>query len=194
MVIPSGFAQINAMYTGTGVPTGAQWTIGVDITLFAGEPLDLASAFAANVNTAGILDEYSSAVAINGYLVKFGPDATGPSALFSTSDSGLQASSATPPNVSVLIQKLTSQGGRAGRGRLYLPGPAEADVTADGLWAAANVAAQNVAWEQLRDKMVADDTPMVVLHGADSPLSLPTFIDSFSVQQKVATQRRRLRR
>lgn len=104
-----------------------------------------------------------------------------------------------PPNVAYLIRKRTDLGGRRGRGRFYMPCVSESTVDAVGN---VSTTAQTNIQTALDDWMTAlTDTigsrlyPPVVLHrsegiGTEPP---PTPITRFTIDSKVATQRRRLR-
>jgi hypothetical protein len=86
-------------------------------------------------------------------------------------------------------------GGRAGRGRFYWPGIQESAVTAAGVIGGTTVAAWNSAFIQFEIRLLDDDLIPVLLHAEETTLITdPLVITSFSVDGKVATQRRRLRR
>lgn len=193
MIIPIGYAQINAIHTGEGAPTGAQWTLGVDITGFSGSPSDLAQAFETWVLDSGIYALVSSSITMTSVLVKFGPNATGPSHLEPANQPGTETSDMVP-NTCYLVHKNTADGGRAGRGRAYVPGVPESDVTTSGTLVSGRASAMNTALATFQAAMEADLVNGVVLHGAGSPLSTPSVITGFSCDAKAATQRRRLRR
>lgn len=193
MTIPNGFAQINWILSGSSLPTGAQVTMGVDVSGNPGTPEDLAN-FAINQ-----WDTYFAPSIVDGYvltacLVKFGPDATGPSALVGTTVNGEAPGDPAPPNLAYLVRKNTAFGGRAGRGRMYIPGVPEEQVTGagvlDGTWRA-NLEA---SLELSRADFDGVAYPWVLLHQPGSPISSPTPITSVSVQSVCATQRQRLRR
>jgi hypothetical protein len=119
---------------------------------------------------------------------------TGPSALVSSNIQGTGGSNGISSNVSYLVRKVTALGGRAGRGRMYLPGPTEADVNEAGAILGARVTSLQAALNDFLTQMVADGDGPVLLHGVGSPISTPTPITSFSLDTRAATQRRRLRR
>lgn len=193
MIIPDGFAQINAIHTGAGVPTGAEWTLGVGLDTFTGTPNDLAKAFEVWLLASALYVQVSASVTMTAVLVKFGPNATGPSSLEPANQPGTDSSESTPAP-SFLIHKNTDDGGRAGRGRFYLPGVPEIDVEIGGALSSGKATAVNTALGILKSEMEADGVIPMVLHGAGSPLSTPSPITSFSCDARIATQRRRLRR
>jgi hypothetical protein len=97
-----------------------------------------------------------------------------------------------PQNCAFLIHKLTNTPGRKGRGRMFLP-PFYADettVTPTGFLT--NPDGFSSLWNNFRTAIVdhADFTGFFVLH-ADG--STPSAIHTFRCDDRVATQRRRLR-
>lgn len=193
MDIPSGFAQVNYIYSGSSCPTGAQWTHGVDISGYAGSPSDLGAQAHANYISEGLFGLQVTTCRLDAILVKFGPTATGPSALHNVGTTGSIGSQGISPQVSILVQKRTAFGGRRGRGRLYFPGPTESDVTNAGEVDSAYHAAAQLAFDNLLAEFSSDGMPWVLLHGgAGAPV--PYDITSLEVSSTVATQRRRLRR
>lgn len=194
MEIPVGFGQVNFHFTGSAVPSGAQMTLGIDIAAIAVAPSALATMVAANWATADIPGLQSNTISCTEVSVKYGPTETGPSGTTATVMPGESAQPAVPPNTSLLVQKVTAFGGRAGKGRWYLPGIPEVHVDQSGVLSSGYLTTVNTAFDAFLTAMEADDIGCVVLHGAGSPLSLPSPILSFEPQTVVATQRRRLRR
>lgn len=194
MIIPDGYAQVNLIFTGSGVPTGAEMTFGVDLNNPALSPADVGNLVTANYDGADLEGMKTNQLALSGVLVKFGPTETGPSSLVGASITGNAAGTAVPPNTSVLIHKNTAFGGRAGRGRMFYPGIPEAQVDQSGIIVGTWLAFLNTRWNAFRTGMEGDDLPLVLLHGASSPISTPSPIFSLEASATVATQRRRLRR
>jgi hypothetical protein len=100
------------------------------------------------------------------------------------------------PQVAVLIRKNTGFAGRSQRGRNYWPGIREADVEISGNL----VVGTRTAWQDAATFFLAQFsggglavTDMVLLHDSGSPTSGATLVTSYTVDSKVATQRRRLR-
>lgn len=193
VAIPTGFAQVNFLFGGAALPNGAEVTLAVESTGTVDTPAELAE-FMANGWSSTILTGQSSNVTFLGTRVKFGPNETGPSAEFALSSPGGAASTTVSPNTAYLVRKITAQGGRAGRGRMYVPGPNETTVNAAGQVEPATLTAQQGLWDEFYDEMTSLDVQPVLLHGPEAPLSVPTPITSFQVDSVVATQRRRLRR
>lgn len=103
---------------------------------------------------------------------------------------GLGGGDVLPPNVSWLIQRRTFQGGRRGRGRMFMPG-----VTAGSVDSQGNIDPGVVAgWSTNFDDFISDLPTgwLPALMHATAPFT-PTLIAAFSPQGRVATQRKRLR-
>jgi hypothetical protein len=192
-VIPLGFAQANFIFSGSQYPTGAQVTLGLDVAAGSGTPLevatDLALAWADH-----LLPQQASEMQLDGVLVKFGPEDTGPSAFAISGLAGELGNGGIAPNTAYLVSKSTLFGGRAGRGRFFMPGPLEADVTQGGTLASARRASLQTSLDAFRAQLLADSHEPVLLHGVGSPITTPSPIVAFTADGTVATQRRRLRR
>lgn len=191
MEIPAGFAQVNWKFEGTGFPNGAEVTLGV----FAGgedDPVVIAEA-ARDAWVSGMIPVQSSAITLVGVLVKIGPNSTGPSGEASASEDGDIGGDAMPPNVAILVKKNTNMGGRSGRGRMYIPGLAESWGTTGGVMSNTDLGNVQDAVTATMASLALSGYFPVVLHTAGAPLSEPTAVTSFVVQQRLATQRRRLR-
>lgn len=95
------------------------------------------------------------------------------------------------PNTCILVRKNTVLGGRANRGRFYLP-PLWHDM--DDTSAAGILSTDAVSGLQAAIDTWFDSLAPVLLHDEESPAAgLVTAITSLSVQARMATQRRRLR-
>lgn len=106
---------------------------------------------------------------------------------------GTGAQDQMPPNVALLVKKVTQFGGRHNQGRMYLP-PAwlsETVVTSAGNLAGGDVITINGMLEASRAAQVAAGFDLYLLHSTAGPIPVP--IDSLSIDSRVATQRRRLR-
>lgn len=131
---------------------------------------------------------------------------------------GVGTGAVAPPNVAYLFRKITTRGGRRGRGRWFVPGVQEAHVDADGLLTSGIVATYNTAAAAYLTALAAaagaGEKPVIpillhnnssstarstspgsvtvtVTQGAAGPL--PDVITSMTLDARVATQRRRLR-
>lgn len=193
MEIPTGFGQVNWVFTGSGIPTGAEVTCGITTSDWTGTPTEAAEELYGHWQS-DIMGILLSTLVLAECRVKFGPTATGPTGVFGGSAGGGVGSPGIQPATALLVSKTTSFGGRAGRGRMFVPGMSEADVQEDGDVDPSFLSAAQGSFDALHADMVASDLEPRLLHSATSPLSTPTLIDAFIVQGKVATQRRRLRR
>lgn len=107
-------------------------------------------------------------------------------------DVGTGANTVIPPNTSVLATKRTLLGGRKGRGRLFLPPPPEGQVNNIGVLDSSYVDGLQDLVDTMMTAMESElGGAPYLLHTDPSPA--PTLIQSISVEQVVATQRRRLR-
>jgi len=194
MIIPSGFAQVNLMFTGSNVPTGAEMTFGVDHSGYSGTPVQAGEDIADIFDGADLEGLMNTSIALTGVLVKYGPNSTGPSGLFTASINGTGSSDGMSSNVAYLIHKNTALGGRAGRGRMFMPGVQEGEVDHQGDVDPTFLGLLNTRWSTFGANMAIADLPLVLLHAAGSPISTPTVVTSLTVDARVATQRRRLRR
>lgn len=194
MIIPTGFAQVNLKFTGSALPTGAEMTFGVDHTGYSGDPLAAGEDIFDIWDGADLEGLQNTTTFLTGVLVKFGPNSTGPSAEYVNSKQGTNGGDAYNPNTAYLVHKATALGGRAGRGRMYMPGVNEGDVDGTGVVDGTLLGLLNTRWAAFAAALVLADLPMVLLHGPGSPISTPTLVTGVTVDQKVATQRRRLRR
>ena len=109
-------------------------------------------------------------------------------------------SAAIPQNTAILVRKQTGFAGRAYRGRMYIPGVPEPDVSGTGELAGASL----TAWQTAATGFLADFNdimPAVLIHSCQYEENappcvppVPTDVVSLQVDDFVATQRRRLRR
>lgn len=190
--IPAGVAQVNLKFTGINLPTGAEMTFGVDQA--AQTPVGVAGAVCTAWDLSGVQSLQTDETLLASVYVKFGPSLTGPSADVACGLAGVATGAGVHPNTAMLVKKVTPDGGRAGRGRMYMPGMPETVISDSGLVDAGFLGSANTAFEDFRARLNTATIPMILLHGAGSPISLPSVVTSLLVDPKVATQRRRLRR
>jgi hypothetical protein len=100
-----------------------------------------------------------------------------------------------PQNCAVLVQKRTARGGRRGRGRMYFPPvyPNEASSGPTGNLDPVPFAAWQEAMVDFHTVSVAEGQPLVLLHSVEAGAIAPDPITSLVAQQRLATQRTRLR-
>lgn len=104
---------------------------------------------------------------------------------------GPGTASLAPPNVTLLVKKVTSGAGRKNRGRMYPPGLVyEGTYNNAGVMSNSDVAEYNAAFADFVAGLEDLAAPMVILHNDETA---PTPVGVLAVQPIAATQRRRLR-
>jgi len=193
MEIPTGFAQVNFLFGGGAFPTGAEVTLGLDVQGFIGTPQDAADT-ALTHWAATIRLSQTSALTLLGTSIKYGPTATGPSAVSAGPFAGGLSDDPSPSAVAMLVRKLTAAGGRAGRGRMFVPGLGDAQIGTGGAILGSYRTTMQGHLDDFMTAMNGDDLTPVLLHNAGSPIAVPTEITSLQLDSTAATQRRRQRR
>lgn len=194
MIIPTGYAQANLLFTGLAAPRGAQIELGVALDVGMSNPLAIGAAIY-DAWEANLLPLQSTSITLSGCRVKVGPNASGPDGTYVESDAGGNTSSpAMPPQVALLAKKNTDLGGRAHKGRMFIPGAIENAADASGAVSDATIAAYNTALAAFLVAVAASPSPtgLVLLH--TDPLVAPTPIVSITLTALVASQRRRVRK
>lgn len=195
IVIPNGYGQIT--WKGFHGATGQLWActqgfsvedVPLNLLNFAGDCYD---AWGDN-----ICPQQTSSTALLSCLVKLGPGNLGASAEFSGPATGGVDVPTLPSNVAVLVRKVTASGGRANRGRMFVPGMAEGSVSNTGTIGSPTLPNWQAAFDQMQSDLEGSSgiENLRVLHDESSPVATPTVQVSYAVQALVATQRRRLRR
>ncbi len=153
---------------------------------------DLSAAWGANVTP-----YLSPSLRFKGLTARSGPDGLGLTWEVVTDIPGTYTGACLPPNCALLIHKRTQSGGRRNRGRFFLPGVPEGTVdqvgnlmgtypqSVAGLGPALFAALAGVSG--VGELAIFHTTPVGVAGLA------PTQITSMDVDQKIATQRRRMR-
>jgi hypothetical protein len=193
MIIPPGFAQVNLVFTGAGVPRGAQVAYGVILTsqVVTYTPNSLAT-FAGNAWQDSVLTLQNNQVRLTQVRTKFGPNATGGDGSATFDVAGGQAAGSDAPQVAVLVRKKTPFGGRKGRGRMFVPGVTETGTSAGGLLVDTDF---NGFQTQFDAWLLDHDQGGVPVHLLHTEVGLaPYVVEDMEVQRLVATQRRRLRK
>lgn len=199
MFIPDDYALIKTSFRLFNDPYIVA-TITYGVTGYGGAS---ASALAANASASARISNSifeAGAAASSWQLFKSsatkmvaGAPVFGDDSVVTTGTNGIQPPT---PNVAVIVKKVTSLGGREGRGRFFMPPFLidEGDVTPRGMIDPTLLADIQARADEFYDQIVSNISPGgPVLFHAD-PLVTPTVIDSFQVEPLVATQRRRLRR
>lgn len=195
MIIPVDHLQANIRLDGVALPFGAEVTQGFAVGSFpsptpAGVADDIADAWSVNVMPALV-----NSVRLVEVAVKFGPNDTGPAGAVSRAVAGGLSDEPLCPNTALLVRKITTLGGRRGRGRIYVPGLPEGRFDGAGNMNASNLNIYQVAMDGFLSDCLAAGLEAVVLHAAGiSTTPAPTAMTGYSVQAKAATQRDRMRR
>lgn len=196
-IIPPGYAEAALRLDLANDPDPMYITFGIDISEAGGDFDAVAeSIFTATLGT--LEDVISSEYTIPGVRLSIGQDGGGSLSgyfPFSAIIEGEDGPNPSTQNVAYLIQKRTGTLGRQGRGRMFVPGVTEGQVGPTGLLTDAQRDALDLAWNTWLDQLAGGDpgTPMVLLHSEGVELA-PTPVLSLVTDQRVATQRRRLRR
>jgi hypothetical protein len=193
VLIPEGYAQFNFKFSGIDLPYGAEFTIGSSIPDGI-LPLNAAIHATEAFTDSASMSQLDNDLHFVGVHVKYGPNDVGPSADYATDVAGDAGATGQSPQVCLLVQKQTTDGGHAGRGRFYLPGPVSSVLDGDGTLHSGFRSALQGSLDAFLDSMSDDDYVPVVLHGAGSPLTDPSPIVGLTLDARVATQRRRMRR
>jgi len=194
VIIPSGYAQVNILFAGAQVPEGGEVTFGCNPDPGVGPPGNVAVIVATALDNANFTALMTPDTLVPTIRVKFGPNETGPSSEFAYGGQGSGSGDGVQPQVSVLTHKHTEFGGRAGRGRAYWPGAPESQVGGSGALAGGYATSWQTALDSFLDEMETELCPLVLLHGAGSPLTTPSPLTGWTVDSRVGTQRRRNRR
>ena len=109
-----------------------------------------------------------------------------------TAQPGTSASSPNVPQSALLVAKSTNQGGRAGRGRFFLPGLPEAAFEDDGSVSAGTMTLAGTVIGDMIGDFNLNDVSLRLLHSVAGPA--PAVVTGLAVRSISATQRRRLRR
>lgn len=199
VVVPVGFAQVNAVFKLTGDVEDMVVTLGIDPGAISVPTVlaDLVWDELVNAGTIFAASSFSANYQIGPFTATI-MTATGPQTGEGTSSrDGTNAGvSALPNNVAVLVQKRTARGGRQGRGRSYFPCvfPTEGDIGPTGDMSTTSQTAWQTAMNEFLSGLAAADIPMVLLHSEAAGGLAPDPVTALVVDQKVATQRTRLRR
>mgnify|MGYP003575904725 FL=1 len=194
VIIPLHEAQVSLVFRCTGQVRECVTTFGVrpDIQSVSAQDVagDVRDAYVAS--GLGVSGNFSSSwtfVAVRASKmtnsgVSFGEVATG--------NVGTQTANTIPMNGAVLIRKVTQEGGRRNKGRMFWPPLAfnESIVSPAGVIATAELAAEQTKWSNFLLNLSSGDYPMVVMHDDGSP---STLVSQLVLQALLATQRRRMR-
>lgn len=196
LVIPPGFGNLNIVFTWVGDPEPMLTSIGVTMSDVP-TPAEVFDLYADGGWTDLLQIMCSETVQVNALNMEVGQDGGPPIVVDSVpqpADAGTQNANCFPQNNAYLLKKRTALGGRVGRGRMFWPGCAEGNVNSIGvLDTAFRAAVQAVIDGILPALPIGPIDGYVLLHDEDSPTTAPTALSSLLLDQRTATQRRRLR-
>ena len=190
MIIPEGYSQVTFFFSGSPVPLGAAIVFGVQ-NISDSSPATVATQVRGAWSTGGLRASWSNLCTMSHVLVKNGPNDTGPSADVATTLLGSHADAPGGAQVSMLIGKVSSLGGRRGRGRMYIPAIPESKIDPGGTLDATYASSAQTQATATLSAMLTNNVPMVLLHNDET---IPTPVTSLAVSNIVATQRRRQRK
>lgn len=189
-MIPAGYAEVTLEWFGAALVHQAATVFGVQNTALDLSAQQIANEVAGNLVTHDVTDRLSTGIAITNIHVKRGPDDTGTFFDLGTNILG-QSPGDSNPATALLINKSSALGGRANRGRMFIPGVIEADVAQGGQVSGTAQAAFQTQWTNFLNGLAADSIPMVILH---STSLTPTPVTALQVVTLLGRQGRRLRR
>jgi hypothetical protein len=201
LIIPPGY--LHAVYR-------FDWTNDAEeMVTTCGHEIDSASGASGEQAADDLMDSFADFIMVEmvnemklvGVDVYVGND--GPAPFVYTSSlaavTGSSSAAALPPNSAYLVRKRTDLAGRRGRGRFYIPGVKQAQVFENGDLNSTQVTQMNTVFGNWHTFLTAGAGarlyPPVVLHRSEGigEEPLPTPVQSFICDGKIATQRRRLR-
>jgi hypothetical protein len=200
LIIPAGFGQV------------------IHQLRLAGDPEPMAVTYGIAVTATGVSDPAGMANTLHdAFWDALGAQLNGAYTLFSTEVKwrdepladlsivvnvepkvGTATGAALPQNVAGLVQKRTQSSGRRNRGRFYLPGLREGEVSDTGQISSGSLVGINgvlASWLAKFGATLTNVEDMVILHNLGvSPAAGPTIVTQLLLDPVVATQRRRLRK
>lgn len=198
MIIPPGFLSASYELQLAAFSRSAFITMGHENNTGVNDPVELAETLLdAMLTGVTFQDGLDSNVTMRSCTVRLGQDGGDPLVGVGTGSATGGLSSASPPaNVAVLVHKRTAAGGRRNRGRLFIPWYViETNVQEDGTIDSGTVSAINGYMNGWRTNLVTVQLPPVVLHSVGNSVApAPTPITALTVDNLVATQKRRLGR
>lgn len=196
--IPVGFLEATFVFALSGSTHDMTWTMGFDDSNFAtttaAEEAEALYGFYVNVSApvsaANMCDSYT----FRGVSVRRQQELGTEVGQWMIPVVGTSSSPALPPNCTQLWHKVTTQGGRRGRGRAFVPiySPAEGGVDATGVIEGTTVTNLQAKYDVFLAAAAAAGMLPVLFHQT-APFT-PSPIVAFQLQSMIATQRRRLRR
>jgi len=189
LLIPAGFGQAVASFDFIGGQSNPLNMVFGYQNTNAQSPAAAAATIGGQIGTAFAGVVFTNQVTFLSLSVIQNPGQQTGLAVFSTP--GGSAGLCAPPNTAYLVHKVSTLGGRPGRGRMYWPSVDTGDVNEAGVVNGPSLVVLQSAMTVLFQQLAVLFLPMVILH--TSPAIPPTVISGLVADPVVATQRRRLR-
>lgn len=185
--IPAGYAQVTFHFSGPTRTGRAAAVLGMDTG--ASSDLTELATWASNAFYDNIRPGMHEAFTLQRVTAE---DMVFSGEYLTLSGEGDRSGDLAPPQVSVIVSKGTALKGRPYRGRTYWPGLLnDSDIFDDGtIQGARQLAIQNYMDDFWAEMTSVGSAQQYLLHNTEIA---PTAVASYGVQNKVATQRRRLR-
>jgi hypothetical protein len=192
--IPISFANVRYVFQCNGIIAPMGFSIGTDVG--AGETAATISAATTDAFDDVIWTAGTSASNQYTFVGVEVTQMTGTGPVVASSSlnrPGTLATTVPPSNLAMLVTKVTGQGGRKNRGRMYIPTAMlfETEVDHSGRMAAGTVTAWQNKWNAFLNRLQTDALQPWLFHS--DPADIPTLITAFKVESLAATQRRRMR-
>lgn len=185
----AGFGEASFIFTGINAPTGAVSTLGLEAPGFDFDNATWQAEFA-GLATDLVQLTCNTGITLAQVDIKVGPVDTGPTYSIPVNEAGAQTGDTLGPQVAMLVRKEIAGVSTRLAGRMFWPGLTTGNVTPGGQIESTALAAFQSAWTDFYDGLVLLTSPPYVYNDTSDP----RFVDSLTVQAKVATQRRRNRR
>lgn len=192
--VPPGFAEVWIRFDTASDPEPMYCSLGLGLSVGTTGTLARTNEIL-NVIETNLDNIVSSSYTIGGGYILWGQDGQFDLRIDSTNTPQVgDAGTAVPQNTAFLFKKNTGLGGRRNRGRFYVPGVPEGSVDEVGrLSSGALSAAAGIADDIYTTLIGLSTVDSLQLFHNSAPFD-PTFLESLTVDNRVATQRRRLRR
>lgn len=197
IVIPQGFAQVTIPLRNVALSRPAAIVFGVAMEGVIAQPNTIADTVQA-VFENEMCPQLDSGVIVGPTLVRARPGPGEPlSGIAATATSGDVDGQTPPPNVAIMIRKQSLQGGRGGRGRMFMPWWCpESAIDEAGVISGPALGSLQTAADDFLTGLIDAELPMQILHNDDtiSGNTVPAGVTGLSVDGRVSSMKKRLGR
>lgn len=195
--VPNGDIILALYHRITGYSRDLVCTVGIGID--EGEPFDQAAVNGLFTNWANSMKPcvapeltFTKAIAYWKQPLGYVPFVSNSAPIVGTS-----SGTCTTPNTAVMIEKQTGRPGRAGRGRMFMPGVSETFISPNGDLSGAiltqfGISLAAVYAFQTAGASIFDD--VLLYHQDDNVDPTPTIVNSYVANARVSSQAKRFRR